>query len=222
MIRYYSHEGNYLEVSRSWNSIYDTPQVKNSKEQRSEALTMIAVHLILSPFDPEQHDSILRVYEDKNLQELPQYRVLLKYFLTQELIQWSKLEALYRGDLSALSIFKEGSGKKLWEELRKRVVEHNIRVVAQYYNRITFKRFSELLDLPAKETEKFLSDLVTSKSVYAKIDRPKGVVVFNKPLDAAEVLNDWSNNITNLLDLMEKTCHLIERENMIYLEQPSE
>jgi len=219
MIRYYFHEKNYLEVSRSWQAIYDTPQVKNSPQQRAEALTLIVVHLVLAVHDPEQHDTILRVFADKNLLELPPYHALLKYFLTQELIQWSKFEQLYRNELFSLAPFKGPEASKLWEELHNRVIQHNIRVIAQYYTKLTTKRFSQLLDLSPESTEKFLSDLVTSKTVYAKIDRPKGVVVFNKPLDAGEVLNDWSSNISSLLNLMEKTCHLIQRENMVYLEK---
>ena len=32
-------------------------------------------------------------------------------------------------------------GRKRWEDLKSRVVEHNIRIMAKYYNRITLTRF---------------------------------------------------------------------------------
>lgn len=38
-------------------------------------------------------------------------------------------------------------GKKSWADLRTRVIEHNIRVVAKYYTRISTKRLTQLLDL---------------------------------------------------------------------------
>ena len=33
---------------------------------------------------------------------------------------------------------------------------------------------------------------------------------------ANEMLNDWSGNIGELLDKLEKTCHLIHKENMVH------
>ena len=37
------------------------------------------------------------------------------------------------------------------------MVEHNIRVIALYYTRLTLKRMAELLALSENETEDFLS-----------------------------------------------------------------
>ena len=91
-----------------------------------------------------------------------------------------------------------------WQDLRKRVIEHNVRVVAKYYTRIQFARLTTLLDLPAAETEKYISDLVTSKTIYARIDRPAQVVSFEKKRDADEVLNEWSGNMKSLLGLLER------------------
>ncbi|CAJ0650772.1 14813_t:CDS:2 [Entrophospora sp. SA101] len=62
----------------------------------------------------------------------------------------------------------------------------------------------------------FLSKLVVSKTIYAKIDRPAGIVSFAEPKDPNQVLNDWSNNINSLLGLIEKTCHLITKEEMLH------
>jgi PCI domain len=54
------------------------------------------------------------------------------------------------------------------------VTEHNILVVAKYYSRIRMERLAMLLDLPAAEAEKHLSDMVVAGHVTAKIDRPAG------------------------------------------------
>ena len=53
-------------------------------------------------------------------------------------------------------------------------------VVAKYYTKISIKRLSELLDLPPSEAEKQLSDLVVSKAIEAKVDRPSGIIQFGK------------------------------------------
>lgn len=107
-----------------------------------------------------------------------------------------------------------------WEDLRKRVIEHNVRVVAKYYTRIQTSRLTQLLDLTEEETEKYISELVTAKTVYAKIDRPARIVSFAKPRDADDVLNEWSGNMKSLLGLLERIDHLITKEEMMARIQP--
>lgn len=108
-----------------------------------------------------------------------------------------------------------------WQALRKRVIEHNVRVVARYYTRIQMGRLTQLLDLDADETETYISELVTSKTVYAKIDRPARVVSFARPRDADDVLNEWSANMKSLLGLLERIDHLITKEEMMArIQQP--
>jgi hypothetical protein len=50
---------------------------------------------------------------------------------------------------------------------------------------------------------------------YAKIDRPNKVVSFRAEEDASGQLNSWAGNISGLLSLVEQSCHLIAREEMI-------
>ena len=54
------------------------------------------------------------------------------------------------------------------------MVEHNIRVIAKYYTRLTLKRMAELLALSENETEDFLSTMVVKGAVEAKTDRLEG------------------------------------------------
>ncbi len=81
----------------------------------------------------------------------------------------------------------------------------NVRVVAEYYTRITVTRLSALLDLTPKETEQTLARLVVSGTIWAKTDRPAGIVDFKKKKSAEEVMNDWSSDMQKLLGLVEKT-----------------
>jgi 26S proteasome regulatory subunit N5 len=222
MIQYYMHEKNYLEVCKCFQAMYDTPSVKADKARWIPELRRIVLFAILSPHNNEQNDLLHRVYEDKNLLEVPKYRDLLKRFITIELIRWERLNALYKEEFASHPDFfpssgaGTGTGSGLWPELHKRVVEHNVRVISTYYTRVTMVRLSELLELKQEEAEKFVSDLVSKKSIFAKIDRPKGIVVFRKTQDPSETLNNWSENVTSLLDLLEKTTHLIHREIMVH------
>nr|CAG8619081.1 10029_t:CDS:2 [Entrophospora candida] len=137
-----------------------------------------------------------------------------QHFITPELIPWSMIQETYGTALRQTSVFLQNDeyGEKHWQDLHKRVIEH----VPKYYKRIRTKRLSQLLDLNDQDTEDFLSKLVVSKTIYAKIDRPAGIVSFAEPKDANQVLNDWSNNINSLLGLIEKTCHLITKEEMLH------
>jgi len=81
----------------------------------------------------------------------------------------------------------------------------NVRVVAEYYTRITIPRLTALLDLTPKQTEQTLARLVVSGTIWAKIDRPAGIVDFRKKRSAEDVMNDWSSDMQKLLGLVEKT-----------------
>ena len=54
------------------------------------------------------------------------------------------------------SIFGGENGNKRQEDLRLRVIEHNILVIAKYYSRISVARLAQLLDLPAAEVHTLL------------------------------------------------------------------
>lgn len=128
-----------------------------------------------------------------------------------------KLEAVC---FTLAPIFVAGSeeGEKRWKALKTRVVEYNIRIMAKYYTRVTLKRMAVLLDLSAEETEDFLSNLVSSKTVTAKVDRLDGVVHFqtSQTHDVNAVLNNWASGLASLMDLVTKTNHLINREEMVH------
>lgn len=54
------------------------------------------------------------------------FRELLKLFLCKELINFDALCNIYGNDLMNLTVFKQDSahGKKSWEELKSRLIEH--------------------------------------------------------------------------------------------------
>lgn len=84
-------------------------------------------------------------------------------------------------------------------------------MVAAYYSRITLSRLTELLDLPPLTTERTLCKLVTDKTIYARIDRPAGIVTFKQKKNPTAVLNAWTTDIDKMLGLVEKTSHLVSK-----------
>merc|ERR1712086_207253 len=100
--------------------------------------------------------------------------------LTKELIRWTELESAVKTDLFGKGAFDGERAEARWKDLQKRVIEHNIFCVAENYTRVTTTRLASLVELPVDETETFLCDMVSGKQLYAKLDRPAGVVVFKK------------------------------------------
>ncbi|XP_076333341.1 regulatory particle non-ATPase 5 [Tachypleus tridentatus] len=224
MIEVDQHEGSYLAICKHYKALYSTSSIQEDPTKKHEALKNVVLYLILSPFDNEQSDLIHRLKEDKNLEEIPKFRDLLKLFITPELIRWEGLRQGYEQilkegtpDCPATGVFsKDELGNKRWEDMKNRVVEHNIRIMAKYYMRVTLKRMSELLELSPEETEEVLSNLVVNKTVWAKADRLAGIINFSQQKDPNEVLNDWSRNLNSLMQLVNKTTHLINKEEMIH------
>jgi 26S proteasome regulatory subunit N5 len=134
-----------------------------------------------------------------------------------EVIRWTDFLEEYKDELEQETKSPgEGHGNRAMEDLFLRVIEHNILVVSKYYSRITLKRLSELLCLTFQETEKHLSDMVVSKALKAKVDRPAAVVSFQSKQDSHDVLNSWALSIEKLLELVEKSCHQIHKETMVH------
>uniref|UniRef100_A0A6V7QV63 PCI domain-containing protein n=1 Tax=Ananas comosus var. bracteatus TaxID=296719 RepID=A0A6V7QV63_ANACO len=217
MIRYHSHNNDYLEICRSYKAIYDIPSVKEDPSQWIPVLRKICWYLVLSPHDSMQSSLLNTTLEDKNLTEIPNFRLLLKQLVTMEVIQWTRLWEMYKDEFANEKNLLGGPlGDKAAEDLKLRIIEHNILVVSKYYSRITLKRIADLLCLSLQEAEKHLSDMVVSKSLVANIDRPMGIVCFQTAKDNNDILNSWASNLEKLLDLVEKSCHQIHKETMVH------
>lgn len=178
----------------------------------------MVIFVVLAKQDNEQSDLLHRISQDSNLRHLPRYKELIRSFTTVEIMRWPKVREVYEPTLRGTPTFtiETPGGKKRWGELQKRVIEHNLRVVAQFYTRIRISRLSQLLDLDAEEAEETLCRLVVDGSVWARVDRLTGIITFRKKQDATEFLNQWSGDIDTLISKVEKVTHLINKEEMVH------
>ncbi|PNP48893.1 hypothetical protein TGAMA5MH_00051 [Trichoderma gamsii] len=234
-LRYYEqqitlakHEDKYLDACKHYRQVLDTEAVEEDPAKLHPVLQRIIYFVILAPYDNEQHDLLQRIQRDSRNTQVPLDAELLRLFTVHELMRWPEIAKKFGPHLCSTDVFDAQPGQSAdekanqrWEDLRKRVIEHNVRVIAKYYTRIQMSRLTELLDLAEDETEKYISELVTSKTVYAKIDRPARIVSFAKPRDADDVLNEWSHNMKSLLGHLERIDHLITKEEMMARIQPT-
>jgi len=226
MIEIDLHNSRYLEVCRHYQAVYQTESIKQDPVKRQQTLKNVVLYVILAPYNNEQHDLIHRISLEKGLDEIPEYKKLLKAFTTSELISWHYVTSEYetlliQGTLQCLAteVFQPSvkSGEKRWKDFKSRIVEHNIRMMAKYYKRIRLDRMSQLLNLSTDEAEEVLSYMVVDKTIWAKVDRLEGIVNFSAQKHPNETLNDWSRNLNTLMTLVGKTNHLINKEEMNYL-----
>jgi len=210
-------ESSFLRTSKHYQAIVDTDTEILTTERRQRMMVCAILYCILSPYDNEQSDMMNRLSKNKIVEDLPLYKHLLGLFLSKELIDWGALNSQYKSELTALPVFDTNTkhGIKCWKELRTRVIEYNIRIISNYYTRIYLNRLSELLGLNESETEKHLSNLIVAGTIEAKIDRLSGIVNFIVHRDANEKLNLWSNGLQDLMKLIDKTSHLIEKEDCV-------
>ena len=224
MIEMAQHESDYLNICKYYHAVFNTPGVQEDPAKWQEALKNVVLYLILAPYDNEQSDLTHRINGEKQLEQIPIYKELLKCYVKAELMNWAEVTQQYEKELRqgseenlATDVFGNSEeGSKRWDDFRKRIVEHNIRIIAKYYTNISMKRMAELLSLSTEDTEEFLSNLVASKVVFAKIDRPGGTISFQPHKEPNEILNEWSQSINSLMQLLNRTNHLITKEEMVH------
>ena len=219
MIRYHAHADDYLEMCRCYQNVMACDLVKEDEAARAQAAKRAAWLVVLAPTSPMQQDLLHQISEDREcLADLPLHKQLTKQFTTKEIIHWDTLKEAFASEMAAeTELFGGEKGETRREHLRARVIEHNLLVVGAYYKRVTLARLGELLCLDAAETEKRLSDLVVAKKVSARIDRLGGVVDFNPDSRGADwLLNQWVGKVDKLLDVLDKSNHLIHKEAMAH------
>jgi 26S proteasome regulatory subunit N5 len=232
-LRYYEqqitlakHDDKYLEVCKHYRQVLDTESVEENPEQLQAVLQRVIYFVLLAPYDNEQSDLLHRIAQDSRNSQVPQDAALLKLFTIPELMRWPMVEEQFGPHICSTDIFSntpsstDPKAHERYLALRHRVIEHNVRVIAKYYTRITFPRLTSLLDLSEEETEKYISDLVCKKTVYARIDRPARIVSFEMKRGPDEVLDEWSSSMKGLLGLLERVGHLMQKEEMMARIQP--
>jgi len=259
MQRFWTVKKDWLKVANMCDMAYNTRCILADSARYIPILTSVIIHTILAPYDSEQNDLVQRLLADRHTEEIPEWRTLLTLFDRPELIRWdTDIVASYVPKLAEMEPFRSAGAlpanvslpepgksssesKDVWVALRQRVVEHNIRVIARFYSRITTARLAQLLQLSVADAEAAVAAQVSasteairnkkdnlvgkpgasstteeSSAVYARIDRPAGIVRFGKAKDAAVMLDEWDEQVVDLISLIDDTCHLIHREVIAY------
>jgi len=205
----------YLKEKPSSGSEMEVDDVSTNRDKKLQALKATIVFSVLSPYSMDQQQMLNTIRMDPLLEKVGDaFKNIIKVFLKNEIIAYP---APYQAELESISVFSLGDLQEHWHELfHTRIIQHNIRVVAKYYKRIHGKRLSELLGLDPVSTEKEVASMVSDGALFAKIDRPKDIIRFSETKTPEAILSDWGSDISKLLNLVDSTSHLIQKENMTH------
>jgi 26S proteasome regulatory subunit N5 len=215
MAGYFREQKDAFSLCDCYHQMYNTTSVKENDEECRNMLERTVTFAVLSPYSNEQQDLLHRLNAiDTELADAEHLKEVLKLFTTNELIAYPFAQQQRLLGIDAVTAWGEDLAAHWGVIMHTRVVEHNVRVAAKYYSRIAGKRLSALLGLSYDDLEAHISNMVSSGDIYAKIDRPRDVIVFKRALGQDEILNDWKGDINELLNLVEDTTHEINKEMM--------
>ncbi|CAG9325746.1 unnamed protein product [Blepharisma stoltei] len=197
MIQYYDYQKSYMDSALSYQTLYE---VQGQGFDAASALQQMVLNLLLVPYSAEQSDLLRRVEDKEELES--SLRHVIKILLGKEI---GKVPSEIQVLLSP----------EKWNLLRRRINQHNIRVVQSYYSKITLNRLAELLEYTVDETEAEIRDMVSYMGFSAKINRPEKYIYFAKPSEPQNQLNEWGSDIFGLLNRLEEITHLIHREHIV-------
>ncbi|CDO64610.1 26s proteasome regulatory subunit p55, putative [Plasmodium reichenowi] len=217
MIEYYINEESYSDVAKCYEERFHTDIVLNDRNLWIDEMKCYIIFLILSPYDEQQNklSNLLKI-QKKKLKEISIYQNLVQDFIEQDLIQWPLpyQEELFKFFIFNDSIFLGGQNRK--DLFKKKVMHHNIHVISNCYDQISLNRLAQLLNASVEDSENLLSELVSAKFINSKIDRLNGIIKFGQKKNPENLLNSWSLQINDILDLLEESSHLIQKERMLH------
>ena len=159
---------------------------------------------------------ILESMYARNLEENDLLSRFVHKLLTFELMPLN--EAEIEQQMSGFEPFKAETenNKAHMRELIRQLIQHNLRVIEKYYSKINISTLSRLIGVPEDRAELEICDMVVNHRIQAKINRLAWQVTFKKKNQNTEgMLDDWNRDVKTLLDKVEQTCHLINREKIV-------
>ncbi|KAF0989177.1 hypothetical protein HZS_978 [Henneguya salminicola] len=187
-------------------------------------LKTVLISLFMCSFDQTRQDLSSRITQHRNFIEMAYLKNILENFMADEIIDWSSIELLYgekiKDFLSPSSCPYVTDVKEatfMYDLLHSRVNEHvrlffNLKVVYKCYSQISVFRLAQVLNLSIEEAETALCQAVYSKVIFARINRPKKVIVFKPNLSPPHILNAYLERIEVLFLNIGHVATLINKE----------
>ncbi|OAF68579.1 26S proteasome regulatory subunit RPN5 [Intoshia linei] len=205
-IRYYTqlnticlHDKKYIDVCKNFIELYNTKKIVDSESDRIHIIKAIVIFILLSDYNEEYNILLNQIRNDKPLDDISIYKELVNMFIGSKLIKWEvvKDQILKEFEVFPLFVNDKQLGIDCLMNFRCRVIDHDIRVIAMYYNRIRFSKMEKLLKIDIDEAESAIANLVTNGVLVAKINR---------------ILDKWSHSMFEIMTKINKIDNLLSKE----------
>ncbi|EPY36337.1 26S proteasome regulatory subunit N5 [Strigomonas culicis] len=232
MRQYYAKKNSFFNIGRCW---YETYLTVKETDKKLTALSNAALHYLISEHSSAKEledmaectafcpgtkmaDRATALSEickrlKSDLEDLPLLYFLLQRFNSIELMRGKIGSRLHELCNTHAELIHFPERQKL---LHDRCSEHDLMVVARFYSRIPLQRLGQLVGLSPEHAEAFIMTMVTNGTLYAKMDRVDGLVVFQPPKNATQVVASWNENVDRSVTLLDKISHLITKERMLH------
>lgn len=209
----------FLEVVADCTAIALHQPCTLSQRDRVRFLDEATFFCLLASFDCKQQEMLMKLKQQQELiDHSPKTIQLIECFTQQNMIpfqDWVRDYQEFLFQFPQVFSLEDAEGKKRWDSICDKLVEHNLRIIAKYYSEISMVRLVQLLKCSQQKVEELLCSLVVQKAVYARINRPLGIVTFTKELQPEQVLDIWSARLGEISELLMKTSHLVAKEEML-------
>lgn len=243
MIRYYLHEEKFIEVSKSYKTLYDfikdleiklnnTGDVdsevgKQSIQNCRDIVSNTKKHLLfvnyvtflaICPPELETKNMLneLNLFYKKDLEENSDMFTIVKKRLSDEIVYVDDhfLNQFVNYPIFVHEDVNNPNAHRHFKLFRKFWIQHNLIIIEKYFSQVRLERIASMVGTDKNEIESELADMVINNYIYAKINRINSTVIFRKRQDTGDKLNDLNYDLTRMLEKIENTCHLIHKENL--------
>lgn len=189
MATYYNHINDYPQVCRCYRILHATLSANHKpipdtldfdfSARKEDVLSNYIAFLILQPHSAANHQELTTLSSDEHLENYPQFLNIINRFLSEEIVSCQ----LDQYSIESFQLFRDSypNHENHRAELKRMLVQHNIRVISKYYGQLTLERVSQLLQVERDYCEEELCCLNNLHTISCRIDRIDGIIDF-KPI----------------------------------------
>lgn len=244
MIKYYLNENKFIDVAKSYKTLYDfikeieiklssmngsdtskvnEKSLKNCQDLISTTLKHIlfvnyVTFLSICPPELETKNMFneLNLFYKKDLEENQDMLNIVKRRLADDIVYVDDnfLNSFIKYPIFVKDEVNNPNPEKHFKLFRKFWIQHDLVIFEKYFSQVKLDRIASMVGTNKAEVETELADMVINNYIYAKINRIGATVNFRKRQDGSDKLNDLNYDLTRMLEKLETTCHLIHKENL--------
>ena len=175
---------------------YELSMIEGDKIDEANKLALLKCSVtcaVLSPIGPQKNRMLTNLFKDERTRNLENFEIL-EWMFNERVIKKSLRESFE----ASLEEHQKATASGGLTVLDKAVLEHNIQVVSNIYQTISFEKLGIFLGISKSNAEKIISDMATEGRISAILDQRNEIIEFEK--NEREKLSIWNDQIGTLCD----------------------